>query len=278
MSNTTAIILAAGVGSRFLPVAKAVNKCMMPLGNKPVVQYLVEDCLDAGIQDIIIAVPKGEDTIPNHFATDEDLITALKQSGKDDIAQELEHLNQVSQHVSFCPVTYEDGHGSTVPVRAVLRQKKIDSERILIANGDAIIASDTSPIGEIKKALDGNDDKSGMLFGFKVPLERRHSYGVIIQDSQTHKATSILEKPDDTVSPNSLNANVGWYLVPSSIAEYVEHTPKNEGSGEWQITDVINAMLTDHEFVVHSIAGEYLDCGNPTSWLKANNYLSNMIL
>lgn len=279
MSKITAIILAAGVGTRFMPMAKAVNKCMLPLGNKPVVQYLVEECVDAGIDNIVIAVPDGEDTIPNHFKPDAELIKLLEKSGKTEAVEQVKHTAALGNKITFCPIVYTDGYGSAIPVREAIKLVPPASSQVLILNGDAVIAHKDSLSGEAKEALLKNKgDQSGILFGFEVDLKTRGRYGVLMQKPEDSElAAQIIEKPSQDVSPQSLNANAAWYLAPRSIEKYLSDMVPDKRSGEYQMTDVINAMIKNHDFVIHKISGLYLDCGTPDVWLASNNHVANML-
>lgn len=278
MKKTTAIIMASGFGSRFLPMAKAVNKCMLPLGNKPVIQHIVEDCVLAGIDDIVIVVPPEEEIIQQHFAPDPKLKESLYSRGKQKLYDEqIAPTIELGKRIRFCTRKDRAKVGTAMPVLAALDYINDYTEDLVILNGDAIVAhSPEFLLGELKNILaTRRSPKHGVIVGMAIELENRHHYGVLIE-SETERGIlkQITEKPGPEISPHSLNANIGWYIAPRSIMELVRKAKQDPASGEYLLTDVINEHVKTTPYEIYTIKGTYLDCGRPDSWLSANNYLA----
>ncbi len=277
--KTTAVILTSGIGSRFMPAAKAINKCMLPLGNKPILQYLVEECVNAGITDIIISISPDDVTTPAHFQVDDFLNLKLKSSGKESIYTEhIASVERLGAYVRFCVTNDEMCIGTAVPLWDALSMVSPSTEQLLIMNGDAVIYHGSDVIGELKYALEKRQNaEEGILFGFEVNLSERHHYGVLLRSEENPEyVVGLLEKPNDSIAPNSLVCNLGWYLAPVSIIPHIKNIQKDDKTGEYLLTDAFAGHLQEARYRIHSVSGErYLDCGRPEAWLAANNFIAS---
>jgi UTP--glucose-1-phosphate uridylyltransferase len=276
-----AVILAAGIGGRFMPAAKSVNKCLLPLGAKPTIQYVVEDCVDAGITDIIVVVPVGDAQIRGHFSRDVELEQSLKDTHKADVYErDVAPVERLGEYVRFVECSYADGkRGTLIPFQAALPHIANDVEEIFVAVGDCIVARKPKVIGEFKAALaTPREPGEGVLLGFGVTLEERTRYGAFIQrDENSRKyAERIIEKPSVDVSPESRSANTSFYLLPRAITAYVDKVVADPRSGEYYLTDAVSMMLSEYPCVIHEIEGKYLDSGNPQLYLEANQHIAEI--
>ena len=278
--KTAAIIMASGFGGRFLPISKSINKCMMPVLNKPVLQYRVEECLLAGVDQIYITVPTWDTQVSSYFTHDDQLEERLAKSNKTHLYHEhVAPLESISAKVEVVKVPHVEKVGTAVPPRYVIEQADSDIEQFIIMNGDDMIARKHGIIGELAVALSNHPEPGApLLLGFEVSLEQRHRYGVLIQHSRNPRQVArILEKPEAHVSPESLLANHGCYLLPKTIVNYIDQIKPNPTSGEYYITDAINLLLQETTGYLHRVEGEFLDFGQPDSWLRANNYVAKLL-
>jgi UTP--glucose-1-phosphate uridylyltransferase len=268
---TTAIIPVAGYGSRMLPVTKAIEKCMLPILNRPIIDYVVEDCVKAGITKIIFVVGEGSEQLQKYYGHH----TALEQYLRDQHKESFIPLITAPKDVTFMFIEQPQGgkYGTAVPVS--LAKKVIhDESHVLVLMGDDFIwNSDGS--SEIARLINHvTDDADAALIGVSIPHEDVSRYGVIEKDANGY-FTKIVEKPSPELAPSNL-INVSKYIVPlhllERIAEYVES--EHHGS-EYMITDPINEWVTEGgKMSVHEAKGVFLDGGNLEGWLHANVFLA----
>ena len=276
--NHAAIILAGGLGGRFLPASKSINKCMMPILNKPVIQYIVEDCIGAGIEHIVIITPEGDNQIKNHFMVDEQLYARFKDIGKANLYEErVKPLVSISDKLHFVEQKANMQYGTATPIKLGIESLPDYITNIFAMNGDQIVSPGKPDIiGSVAEALDQADGAPAII-GVKVDISARSRYGVPIEKpGQPGILDQIVEKPNDDYSPTSLTINLGWYSLPRSIVNYIDKTDINQTDNELFITDSINMMAKDTEVKVLSLNGEFLDCGTPEKWLHTNNVVAKL--
>jgi UTP--glucose-1-phosphate uridylyltransferase len=268
MNVTKAIIPVAGWGTRMLPITKAIEKCMLPIGTRPVIDYVVQDVLRAGITDIYFVVGEQSSQLQSYYRSNILLNDYLKQHGKADKLPLVAPLKGVSIHFITQPST--GGYGTSIPVGLV--SEFIDEdESALVVMGDQFMyrtdsGSNTAELVELARST----GVSAGLYGVPVPEEDVSKYGIIEKDSDDH-FVQIIEKPAREEAPSNLN-NAGIYLFPKRIFELAKSLPANPKRGEYEITDAINAYVAEGgEIVVGEAKGQYLDGGSVEGWLHANN-------
>ena len=276
--NTSAIILAAGLGGRFLPASKSINKCMMPVVNKPVLQYLIEDCIVAGIGNIIVVIPEGDTQIKGHFEQDETLKNRLSSIGKKKLyEQNVEPMESYFHKLHFVEQPRSSEYGTLTSVRFAFNELPKNTKNVLILNGDGIVARPGSITGELSDVIAYAEQmNSGILVGFEVDMSAREKYG-IFKNTKEGQVSSIVEKPDISFDVNSRIANMGWYLLPVSIEEYFASTLRSSVDNEFYLTETINLFLKDYVCNTYIIKGQYLDCGVPEAWIQANITVSKLL-
>jgi len=268
-----AIILVAGLATRFLPLSKAVSKEFLPLADKPTLQYLLEEALASGITELIFVVSPGKKTaILNYFKKSPKLEKNLKERKKEEILTELKTTEKLGQSFAFSFVTQKeplgDGH-------AILQAKKLaENQACAVFFVDDIIASRTpclSQLGQIYKTC-----KKPVIALKKVPQERLSQYGIAETEkiaSRLHKVKKIVEKPLPESAPSDL-AVVGRYIITPEVFQYIKGL-KPDKRGEIILANALEKMIRDDKIVYgYEVEGDWLECGNKNLWLKSNMYFS----
>ena len=265
---TKAIIPVAGYGARRLPITKSIEKCMLPLGNRPVIDYIVADCVKAGITDIYFVVSGQAAQLRSFYSRNIELENALRAKGKTELADMIIPPDGVTFH--FIEQDLSDGrYGTTVPVW-LCRDYIDDDELVLVMMGDDVTYVPTGK-SDIEHLVSLG---SPAILGVPVETGDLSSYGVIDQ-SEGGFFTRIVEKPAPGAEPSRM-INVSKYVLPGNFMAYAD-TSVQEGanaSGEFFITDPINAMVADgSKLRVIEAHGKYLDTGTVEAWVHANEWL-----
>lgn len=269
---TKAIIPVAGYGSRRLPITKVIEKSMLPIGNRPIVDYVVEDCLKAGIKDIYFVVGDNSQQIRRYYQTDERLEAYLLSQGKADLIDSIRPPQGVNFH--FVDQASDGRYGTAVPV-GLCRQFIDPNEYCLVMMGDDFIFNVDASASQAKRLMAATPSgEAGAILGVEVDRAAVSSYGVIAAHQLDGRPIfdSIQEKPTPEAAASNL-INVSKYLLRGDFMEYVtatlEATP--DASGEYYITDAINRYVTaGARLTVVPAAGQYLDGGKVDTWLEAN--------
>ncbi len=266
---TKAIIATAGWGTRRMPVAKSVEKCMLPLGNRPTVDYLVQDCVDAGVTDIYFVVSGSAEQLRSYYSRNVELENYLRQKEKLELLDAVTPP-QVTFH--FIEQDLNDGrYGTTVPVW-LARDYIADDELVLIAVGDAAFRDKDGSSDIVRAVQLGKPAIIGVRVGDDVDLSRT---GGVISMTDTGDFRAIVEHADPAVEPSRLK-NSAMYVLPGAITELVtKQIEERELSynGEYFFTNVINEFAKEHTVGVYEATGEYLDSGDVGSWVRANEWL-----
>lgn len=259
-----AVIPAAGFGTRFLPAAKAVPKEMLPVVDKPVIQYVVEEAVAAGITDIVIVISRGKRAIEEHFDRHAELEAVLEAKGRTD---EAAALRRISQQASIHYVFQPQMRGLGDAVRCA--RHHVGDEPFALLLGDTIIEAGRAATRQLVDVFERYG--TSVVAVEEVPLERVSRYGVIsgeALDERVWRVDDMVEKPTPTEAPSRL-AVCSRYLLTPDIFEKLDRTPVGKG-GEIQLTDALR--LQAHERPIHACCLEATrhDIGNVTGFLKAN--------
>lgn len=270
---TKAVIAVAGNGTRWLPLTKAIEKCMLPVVDRPVVDYLVDDCIQAGITDIIFVVGAMSDQIRTYYGHNQWLERHLQKIGKSRAATA---LGEVAAKARFHFVEQDpNAYGSTAAVWAARNQIRED-EPFLFLVGDCIPwkPDGSSAMADLlAEARASNVDNT--LLVFDVPEHEADQYGIVVTENRDgHEYFSrILEKPKPTDTTSRL-ANAGMYLL-RGVWPHVERGMSHAGEEQF-FTDPLNwHHQVGAEIGVVRLQGEYLDTGSPESWLRTNLKIAN---
>lgn len=272
MICTKAIIPVAGFGTRRLPLTKAIEKSMVPVGNRPVIDYIVDDCVKAGITDIIFVVGENFEQLKTYFGTNKLLEEYLDAKGK---AEQLEQVRQLSQKANFHYVV-QDQHqpyGTATPLW-LCRELIEPEEKFLFISGDQFYYQpDGSSEAAHMLAAAARAGTDAAMLAVEVPHEEVYKYGIVktIQQDNVELFESIVEKPSVEDAPSNLNNGTFW-LLDAGIFPYADAYMKEAHETEYYITDIANNYVADgHSMLVVRAKGEYLDCGTVEGWLKTNN-------
>lgn len=268
MKVKKAIIPVAGWGTRMLPITKAIEKCMLPIGTRPVIDFIVQDIIKAGITDIYFVVGEQSIQIQNYYRSNIQLKDYLVRKGKEDKLPLIAPLEDVSIH--FITQPSNDQYGTSVPV-GLANHYIDDDESALVVMGDQFFLRDDDGSNAADLiALAEEKNVSAGLLGVPVPDEDISNYGIIEKD-ENNAFVQIVEKPALEDAPSNLN-NASFYLFDKEIFELAETLPVNAARGEFEVTDAINAYVAQGKtIVVGEAQGQYLDAGNVDGWLHANN-------
>ena len=268
MAITKAIIPVAGFGTRRLPITKAIEKCMLPIGNVPVIDFIVQDCIIAGIKDIYFVVDKDAKQLENYYSKNEKLEDYLRANNKTEFI-----LSITPPNVNFHYVVQDlsNGlYGTTVPVW-LCREHVQDDEQVLVIMGDQFFyrTDGGSNAADLIAEVGRGNLKSGLL-GVPVPDSEVHNYGIIEKDEHSNYVR-IVEKPKLEEAPSNLN-NASFYLFDALMFRYFDQDMKEPHTCEYWITDSINRYVADGNSIkVSEAKGEYLDAGSLHGWLHAND-------
>ena len=268
-----AVIPVAGLGTRMLPATKAIPKEMLPIVDKPMIQYIVNECIAAGITEIVLVTHSSKNAIENHFDTSYELESTLEKRVKRSLLDEVRSI--CPRHVTIMHVRQGVAKGLG---HAVLCAKPLIGENpFVVVLPDVIIDAShadlsTENLSEMLRLY--NDDGVSQIMVEPVPMELVSSYGVAdvnghnLEPGGSAQMTKVVEKPPQEQAPSNL-AVVGRYVLSSEIWSLLEMTPAGAGD-EIQLTDAI-AMLMDKEPVnAFHMTGKSHDCGSKLGFMKAN--------
>ena len=244
-----------------LPATKALPKEMMPIVDKPAIQYIIEELVDAGIEDILIITGRGKRAIEDHFDRNVEIYQALEE--REDRAM-LETLERIEKLADIHYVRQKDPLGTG---HAILKARKhIGDEPFAVLYGDDLVVSERPGIGQL---MDQYEKYSASILAVKeIPLERVGSYGVIQgkRINDVYLVERLVEKPSPREAPSNL-ATLGRYIFEPEIFEFLERISPSP-SGEYQLTDAIQMMIQQRAVYACAIKGEWHTVGDLLSYLK----------
>jgi UTP--glucose-1-phosphate uridylyltransferase len=265
-----AIIITAGFGTRFLPISKTIQKEMLPIIDKPIIDYIVDDCVRAGIEEIILVINEHNYQVMHYFQNNPRLYKYLEKMGKTQQYDKVANIHSKAKFV-FVKQKDKDQYGTAVPVK--LAQKHVEKEdAFLVLSGDDFIYHNNGK-NEIKTMIDLYEKNKcqGVITCIEKQESELHRYGIakVKKDKDVWVLTNLVEKPAPGSAPSNL-ANISKYIFTPEIFKIIDKQELNPQSGELYVTDSILTMAKSKRVLVHIAQGEYLDGGNPASWLKAN--------
>ena len=267
----TAIIPVAGLGTRVLPASKSIPKEMMPVADKPVIQYVIEEAVAAGITEIVLVTRWGKEAIENHFDTNFELEHQLDKKGKTAILESVRNIVPDSVHITSVRQPTAMGLGHAV----LCAQNNISDSSFAVLLPDVLLL-DNPRYGNDLASMVNNFHNSGaaQIMVEAVPDEMVESYGVVdcqgadISMGETAKIVGMVEKPPRDKAPSNL-AVVGRYVLPAEIMSILKSTPPGAGN-EIQLTDAIVTLTGRSSVDAYVMSAESHDCGNKLGYLQAN--------
>lgn len=258
-----AVIPAAGFGTRFLPYTKATPKEMLNIVDKPTIQYIVEEAVESGIEDILIILSTGKSSIMDHFDRVIELEAHLEQKN---MQKELEEVRHLANLANIYTIRQKEmlGLGHAIS----MAESFVAGEPFAILLGDDIVSNDTPCLKQLIDCY--NITGSSVLGVQRVGQSQVDKYGIIDakrSSDRTYKLNSLVEKPSVDNAPSNL-AILGRYILNASIFDEIKSTEKGKG-GEIQLTDAINSLLEKEDIYAYDFIGKRYDAGDKLGYLKA---------
>lgn len=260
-----AVIPAAGFGTRFLPETKAMPKEMLPIVDKPTIQYIVEEILASGIEEILIISGHAKRAIEDHFDSSPELEQHLYETGKLDLLKEIREVASVRIH--YTRQQYMRGLGDAI----LCAREFMDGEPFGVILGDDVVYTGTKEPA-LKQLVDEYDKTGGTVIGCQiVKPEDVSSYGIIdgvkTKDPNLLKVRDMVEKPSPAEAPSRFAA-LGRYVITPEVFDILEQTKPGKG-GEIQLTDALRVMAHKGNVYAYNFTGKRYDIGNKLGYLKA---------
>ncbi|PKG44764.1 MULTISPECIES: UTP--glucose-1-phosphate uridylyltransferase GalU [unclassified Planococcus (in: firmicutes)] len=258
---TKAIIPAAGLGTRFLPATKAMPKEMLPILDKPTIQYIIEEAVASGIEDIIIVTGKGKRAIEDHFDNNFELEANLLEKGKLDLLEKVQQTSKVEIHYIRQKEPKGLGH-------AVWSARKfIGNEPFAVLLGDDIVQAEKPGL---KQLIDQYEITQRSVIGVQqVPSENTHRYGIIDStkaEGRLHQVKNFVEKPVQGTAPSNL-AIMGRYILTPEVFDFLGKQETGAG-GEIQLTDAIQKLNKSQNVFAYDFEGKRYDVGEMLGFVK----------
>lgn len=266
MSSVSKLIIpVAGLGTRFLPATKAQPKEMLPVVDKPIIQYIVEGAVASGIRDIILVTGPNKRAIEDHFSPNYELVSWLKKQGKDEAA---EKVKAIADLANFIFIRQKGPYGNGTPV--LCAKDLIGDEPFAVMWGDEFFYSPKKP--HLKQLIDVYEDMQGpVLTAYEVDDEGTEKYGIMDAEALTDRVVevkTIVEKPGPKKAPSRL-ASLGGFILTPDIFPALEKTKLGKG-GELWLVDAIFKLLQKRPIYACKVDGQYYDTGSKLGYLKAN--------
>jgi len=259
-----AIITVAGSGTRFLPATKAQPKEMLPIIDKPIIQYNVEEVVASGIKDIILVTKQGGRATEDHFDTNVELEQHLKKNKK---LARLEEVKRIAKIANFIYVRQKNHmpYGNGTPL--LISRDLVEDGPFLYLYGDDMTKSKVPVCKQLIEVYKKNPEAAAVIAAQKMPKKELSKYGVPkIKKGTKNELEMMVEKPDADKSPSDL-AVFGRFLLTPKILPIIAKLKTGKG-GELWLTDAINQLAKKEKVLVHEIEGEWLTTGDPLNYLK----------
>ena len=263
MTVKKAIIPAAGLGTRFLPATKSQPKEMLPIVDKPTLQYIIEEAIDSGIEEILIITGRNKKSIEDHFDKSVELELELEQKGKKEM---LEMVRDISNMVNIHYIRQKEPKGLGHAIYCA--KSFIGDEPFAVLLGDDIVDADTPCLKQLINTYD--EYKTTILGVQEVAKEDTDKYGILdvkhIED-RVYKVKDMVEKPSIESAPSNI-AILGRYIINPSIFEILENQKPGKG-GEIQLTDALKTLSTQEAIYAYNFEGRRYDVGDKFGFLEA---------
>lgn len=264
-----AVFPAAGWGTRFLPATKAQPKEMLPLVDKPVIQYAVEEAVAAGIEQVIIVTSSQKRAIEDHFDLNFELEHLLEEKGDIEMLRRVRHITDLAQ-VAYIRQKEQLGLGHAV----LMAKDLIGREPFAVILPDDVVVGERPCVGQLIHAY--HRHQGSVVAVMEVPAEDTSRYGVIggervggdSDGDRTYRVSQLVEKPAPGTAPSNL-AVIGRYVLTPKIFDKLERTPVGAG-GEIQLTDAIHALMDEQGVFGYAFEGRRFDAGTTMGWLQAS--------
>lgn len=263
MKVRKAIIPAAGLGTRFLPATKAQPKEMLPIVDKPTIQYIIEEAVASGIEDILIITGRGKRAIEDHFDKSYELEEELRKKGNEEL---LAQVRQITNLVDIHYIRQKEPKGLGHAIHCA--KSFIGNEPFAVLLGDDIVDAQTPCL---KQMINIYEEYQTTILGVQqVPWEDVSKYGIVAGkqiDERIYKVKTLIEKPDADQAPSNV-AILGRYIINPAIFQHLEKATPGKG-GEIQLTDSLNTLAALEPMYAYEFQGRRYDVGNKLGFLQA---------
>jgi UTP--glucose-1-phosphate uridylyltransferase len=267
-----AIFPAAGLGTRFLPVTKAQPKEMLPLVDKPTIQYGVEEAIASGIEQVIMVTGGGKRAIVDHFDRSLELEHYLSDRGRSDLLRLLGEVDKLSDQVDITYIQQKDPLGLGHAVWTARRLVEGEACAVLLA--DDVILGESDPC--LKQLIEAHHETGATVIAVRrFPRSEVGRYGVVVTNGskgRMHEVKDMVEKPKPGTEPSDL-AILGRYVLTPAVFAALERLEPGAGK-EIQLTDAIRRSLSSHPVIAYEFEGDYYDTGTVAGYLRANLMLA----
>ena len=267
-----AIIPLAGLGTRLLPLTSVFAKELLPINGKPGLEYIIEECIEAGITEIIFIISKKKMMIKNYFYNDKFYKNLIKKKKDSRIITEYNKILKYKKMIKFVYQNDPKGTGD-----AVLKTKKLIKDKyfLMLLPDDLIVKKNCSK----SMIAAHNKYKASVMASMTVSKKTTSRWGIYKLNKKLNKTDflikGVVEKPSSKEAPSN-KAVIGRYILPKSIFKKLEKTIPSQG-GEIHITDAIQSLINDNEkFVAHNFLGKYLDCGTMSGYINSSKEISKL--
>ncbi|MFH2021701.1 MAG: sugar phosphate nucleotidyltransferase [Patescibacteria group bacterium] len=270
MQIKTALITASGFGTRFLPVTKTIQKEMLPILTRPIIDYVVDDLISAGVQKIIIVISEHNMQPMHYYSQNQRLYSYLKKIGKLD---QYDQVNNLHQKAKFVFIRQPDVaiYGTATPLVLAENELKNEPAFFVFMGDDCIFESNHQSAAKQMTQVFNQSQADGLVTCIEKPTSELSKYGVAKLKSKNGFSflDTLVEKPAPGTAPSNL-ANISKYIFKPNVFEILKNQKPDDRSGELYITDTATQLAKQSPVVVHQPTGQYLDGGYPLGWLKAN--------
>lgn len=264
-----AVITAAGLGTRFLPATKNIPKEMLPIVDLPIIHYIVEECVEAGIEDIIVVIRPGNEAAMTYFSPNPELEHQLAATGKE---KQLERYYKVAEKANFIFVHQNTSlpYGNGSPVLTV--KNLVGNDPFVVCFGDDLVLNPggAGAVKQVVDAYEAHEDAYGVLIVTKVPRTEISKYGIVetVDGSDEGRIKRVIEKPKPEETNSDL-AEFGRIVLAPEIFDYLRADKVGKGGELWLI-DAIEQLLVNKPVYAKKVQGEFLTTGDPLRFLKAS--------
>ena len=258
-----AIIPAAGLGTRFLPATKAQPKEMLPIVDKPTIQYIIEEAVAAGIEEILIITGRNKRAIEDHFDKSVELEYQLQKNGKDDVLKMVQNISNLA-NIYYIRQKEPKGLGHAISCAKTF----VGNEPFAVMLGDDVVDSD---VPCLKQLIDCYSKYETSIIGVQeVPKSEVSKYGIvdgISVENRVYKVKDVVEKPNASEAPSNI-AILGRYIITPKIFDILENTKPGKG-GEIQLTDALKTLISEEDMYAYNFEGRRYDVGDKEGFLEA---------
>lgn len=258
-----AIIPAAGLGTRFLPATKAQPKEMLPIVDKPTIQYIIEEAVSAGIEEILIITGRNKRAIEDHFDKSVELEYQLQKNGKDEVLKMVQNISNLA-NIYYIRQKEPKGLGHAISCAKTF----VGNEPFAVMLGDDVVDSE---VPCLKQLIDCYSKYETSIIGVQeVPKSEVSKYGIvdgISVGNRVYKVKDVIEKPKASEAPSNI-AILGRYIITPRIFDILENTKPGKG-GEIQLTDALKTLISEEDMYAYNFEGRRYDVGDKEGFLEA---------